>query len=316
MRENAPTSSPIGRKLFIAAAFTLATLFLTTAFAQTPIKDDGITGPIHQKFAGKIAFLKENLAKEQVTEAKIVNEFTLGDLIYFRVYMTKSMMNALLEKNPSIDQADAVKHANFVLVFSLNGGKGVETTLDFGTDPTEKKQWTSWRGSLKHTRETGILGMSNFRQFLAEVNLTKGKHNVKLTIFPAYKGTRGEPTTGEFTLNVVNALDPTDSQTCLPRAGSSDPEIERMFVQTYTAKAMPGVPSKAVITSDLWTVERNRISQRIEKRKSSGVVAVNAGGECSFQFFWLAQDHNGAGYGAPYFSLVGDKTKINCACLK
>jgi hypothetical protein len=311
MKYLAPTRT-LTRTLLLTALTIVASS--TGVFAQAATKDDGITSPIHQKLVGKVAFLKENLAKEQVTEAKLVNEFTLGDLIYFRVYMAKSMVNSLLEKDPSLDQTDAVRNATYILVFSLNGGKNIETTLDFGSDPTEKKQWTTWRGSLKHSRETGILGMNNFREFLAASQLTKGKHAVKLAIFPAYKGIRGEPATGEFTLN-VNAIDPSDSQTCLPRAGSSDPEIERMFLQTYKAKGLPGTPGKAVITSDLWTIDRNRTNNRIEKRRASGAVAVNSAGQCFYQFFWLTQDYNGT-YGAPYFSMTGEKTSINCACLK
>jgi len=316
MRINSPISLHVAHRLIIVLTFAIASGLSSNTFAQAPaIKDDGITGPIHQKLAGKIVFLKENLAKEAVTEAKLSSEFTLGDLIYFRVYMKKSMMNALLEKDLSLDQADAVARAKFILVFSLDGGKPIETSLDFGNDATEKKQWTTWRGAFKHTRNTGILGMDNFRQFLAESQIVQGKHNVKLTIFPVYKGLRGEATTGEFSLN-VNAVDPSDSQSCLPRAGSADAEIERLFVQTYKAKGLPGIPGKVVITADGWTLERNKITDRIEKRKTSGVVAVNVDGQCSYQYFWLTQDYTANRYGAPYFSLLGDKTKINCGCLK
>jgi hypothetical protein len=316
MKINALIASFITRRLTITLTFIIASMLCTNIFAQPATdKDDGINGTVHQKFAGKVVFLKENLAKEEVTEAKLTDEFTLGDLIYFRVYMKKSMMNSLLEKDSSLNQTDAVAHANFILVFSLDDGKPVETVLDFGTNAIEKRQWTTWRGSLKHSRPTGILGMDNFRQFLAESNLAQGKHNVKLSIFPAYKGVRGEAITGEFILN-VNAINPNDSATCLPRTGSTDAEIERFFIQTYKAKGLAGVPKKAVITAEGWTVEKNKISGRIESRKTAGVVAVNVNGECSYQYFWLKQDYNGSSYGTPYFSFTGDKTKINCGCLK
>jgi hypothetical protein len=296
-------------------------LFLTataiTVLSQpAKLRDDGVTHPLHKKHLGKILFSKTDMPQSAMQEDKFTQDFTLGDLIYFRVFMKQSLVNALVAGNSSIDQADAVTKAYYKIGFSLDGGEVFETRVDFGTDKIEKQTWTTWRGALKHSRGEGFVGLFTMREFFGARDIKPGKHKITVTLTPGYNDVRGEAVTGEFNLT-VNALDPADTSYCLPAAQSTDASIEASVLQAYKAKSIPGTVKKVVLTSPGWTVVKDATGRRIEKRHIGAIVAWAAGDKCVYQDFWIAQDHTGSGFNpAAYLSRTGTESPVNCGCVK
>jgi hypothetical protein len=292
-----------------------ATAVMAAAQPAKPLRDDGVTHPLHKKYLGKILFAKTDMPQSAMQEDKFTQEFTLGDLIYFRPFMKRSLVNALVAANPSINAADAANKAYYKIGFSLDGGEVFETRVDFGTDKSEKQNWTTWRGALKHSRDEGFVGLFTMREFFGARNITPGKHTVTVTLTPAYEELRGEPVTGQMMLT-VNRIDPADTSYCMPAAQSIDAGIEALVVQAFKAKGS-AQPKKVVLTSPGWTVVKDEVSRRIEKRHIGALVVTTAGDKCMVQDFWVAQDYgSGGGFGAAYLSRTGTQSPINCGCVK
>lgn len=303
------------KTLFIILCLA-ATAIVGLAQPVKPLRDDGVDHPLHKKYLGKVLFSKMDMPQSAMQEDKFVKDFALGDLIYFRVFMKQSLVNALVSKNASIDPADVANNAYYKLGFSLDGGEMFETRLDFGTDKEEKQNWTTWRGALKHSRGEGFVGLFTMRGFFGARDIKPGKHWIGVTLTPAYKEVRGEAVSGEFNLT-VNALDPADSSYCLPTAQSTDSGIEALALQAFKASGIAGQPKKVVLTSPGWTVIKDEVSRRIEKRHIGAVVVTQSAGKCTFQDFWLAQDYKGSGFApAAYFSRTGTASPVNCGCVQ
>lgn len=293
-----------------------ATAVMAAAQPAKSLRDDGVTHPLHKKHLGKILFSKTDMPQSAMQEDKFTQEFALGDLIYFRVFMKQSLVNALVAGNSSVDAADAANKSYYKIGFSLDGGEMFETRVDFGTDRSEKQNWTTWRGALKHSRGEGFVGLFTMREFFGARDIKPGRHRITVTLTPAYNDVRGEAVTGEFNLT-VNALDPADTSYCLPAAQSADAGIEASVLQAYKAKSNPGAVKKVVLTSPGWTVVKDDTGRRIEKRHIGAIVAWAAGNKCMYQDFWVAQDYAGGGFSpAAYISRTGTQSPINCGCVK
>lgn len=296
--------------------FIIATAIMAAAQPAKPLRDDGVTHPLHKKHLGKILFSKTDMQQSAMQEDKFTEDFTLGELIYFRVFMKQSLVNALVARNSSVDPVDAANKAYYKIGFSLDGGEVFETRIDFGTDKSEKQNWTTWRGALKHSRGEGFVGLFTMREFFGARDIKPGKHKMTVTLTPAYNDARGEAVTGELNLT-VNALDPADTSYCLPGAQSTDASIEAAALQTYKVKNTPGTVKKVVLTSPGWTVVKDVAGRRIEKRHIGVIVAWAAGNKCMYQDFWVAQDHTGSGFNpAAYISRTGTQSPVNCGCVK
>ena len=178
--------------------FLTATAITVVSQPAKPLRDDGVTHPLHKKYLGKVLFSKTDMPQSAMQEDKFTQDFTLGDLIYFRMFMKQSLVNALIAGNSSVDPADVVNKAYYTIGFSLDGGEVFETRVDFGTDKLEKQNWTTWRGALKHSRGEGFVGLFTMREFFGARDIKPGKHKITVTLTPAYNDARGEAVTGEF----------------------------------------------------------------------------------------------------------------------
>lgn len=296
----------------ILAVFALSLMLFSALTAQ--VADDGVTHPLHKKYIGKIAFSKIDMSQAAMDEAKFVNEFTLGDLIYFRVFMKRSFANSIMDKDPRADLKDVSNNAKYRVIFTLNGGEPFETQTDFGTNSSENQKWTMWRGAFKHSRDQGFVGLETMRPFFGARNITPGKHKIGVTLVPYYKEIRGESVTGEFMLN-VSALDPNDRSYCLPKPESTDESIRSAAIQAFKVKNL-GQPTGVVITVPGWTIMRNRQTSVIEKRSAGVLIQTAEGGKCYSQYFTVAQDYSAGAYTSAYISNSTTREGINCGCVK
>ena len=66
-----------------------------SAAAKAAVVTEGISSPLHQKYMGKIVFAgtDTDIKKAQENEAAFISKATLGNPVYFRVYMDNSLTN-------------------------------------------------------------------------------------------------------------------------------------------------------------------------------------------------------------------------------
>lgn len=289
-----------------------------TAIQDRP--NNGMSGPIHEKYVGKIVFAKSEEAIEfqKEIESQFVTEANLGDVIRYRVYMDNSLVN-YLKGNKFIDT-----HGRFLIKYYLDGAEALSSELSedwFTSD--EKEKFTTFRGAFKSGKSTQATGEYSFNRFLKEneSKLTPGKHVVKIEYLPfqSYpdKFTGPAVASGEITL-IVNgsAIDPNDEKICMPKAKMTDKDLTAAMIKAYAEKGYTAVPSEVRILSPSWTTIRNKNTGIVTNRAIEGLVATKENGKCFSQAFTFYQDYDGSSYQKyTYIYSNGYKADIPCGCI-
>lgn len=311
----------------IAAVILLLPTFML-AQKSNKIKDQGITGPLHQKYVGKIVFSKSVIKKEETNEASFVKEFSIKEDIFFRVYMKESIYNALCDSGYSTSYLD--RDSEFYISIEL------DSETPFGRDlylrnlmsPDEKKQYTTFQGCFK--KEEDEIGAIDWKQFIEnkQQSLTPGKHIIKIRLSVRGRNDKADykgilVATGEFTLNIpANFIDPNDPSICLPKANKKDAVLEaKMMVavkKTIKDLGWKNEPTKIILKSTDWNIIKNEYTGRILKRSMEAFVASKIEGKCAYELYTFYQDYTGSGYQDKTYtgSAPLETENIHCDCLK
>lgn len=296
-----------------------------------PAPDQGMTSPTHQKYVGKLVFLKRDQTLNQVDEAMFTSQSTLGEPLYYRVFLAASSVNSLRAR-PGGEKLGSMARPDYLLSFHLDGQSAYELPMHLALKPEDHARWTTWRGafrledSLRGRPDVYLPGETEFIEFLAakEAALTPGKHRLKLELRPVYR----EPgleiqgdvmASGELDLNVpADWAGPATSWLCLPRAQQHDAGLEGKMLADFSAKHPGETPLKVAITMPAWSVERNQQTGRILRRTTSAAIGSKKGNQCRMQIYDFSQEHLGSAFSAEtYLSFRGKvQHRIPCGCLK
>jgi hypothetical protein len=297
-----------------------------------PAPDQGITSPTHQKYVKKIVFTKVDQPMAQINEAGFTNEFKLGDLLYYRVFLEKSSVNQL-RAGPGGDQLNGVVYVRpvYKMTFYLDGRKLPEKPMIYSMKPDEHAKWTTWRGAFKmddslRRPDLFLPGESEFIEFLSDMESTisPGKHSIKVEIRPVIsqpdmKIEGDVMAAGEFTLNVpAGWVNRADTWLCLPKAAMKDAPLERKMMAAFAA-ARPKESGRTIsITLPAWAIVRNNLTGIILHRTTSAAVGSETGGVCRMQIYDFSQEYVGNAFaGDPYLSFAGIvQRRMPCGCLK
>ncbi|HLP12447.1 MAG TPA: hypothetical protein VK177_10985 [Flavobacteriales bacterium] len=243
-------------------------------------QDEGITGPLHQKYVGKIVFSKSEIVKGSENEASFTNSFTLADNIYGRVYNKQSNSN----------YANNIGHiwglSDFHYRLTIEGApKNELLTYDWtnsGFDKEANKTWTTFQlgysPDASHIKEYNKADINIMYENL--YHLPEGSYKVKIDyIFDVpsdqekTSATVGEPmkwttkfgpeqlmASGEFTINVKNSDKLAYAKKVskpLPEASMNDAALEASMIKATTGKWAGQTPVKAVIIGDDWVYLRD-----------------------------------------------------------
>jgi hypothetical protein len=103
-----------------------------------PNAEQGITGPLHEKYMKRVVFLSADKEAEQVAETDIIQEFTLGKPAYFRVYMEQSGPKALTKVTPETSLNDLALGLFYGMRISLDGKPPMDLKFSqFSTKPLD-----------------------------------------------------------------------------------------------------------------------------------------------------------------------------------
>lgn len=159
------------------------------------VEDNGITNDLHKKNVGKIVFSNKEIAKAETSDAGFVNTFNLGDDIYSRVYLEKSMTNegnsiGYIAQFMDFKVRMTVEGTQFNAIpltardyNDPNPSNGYPRSI-VAEDPDRRSAWTTFQIGLSpnasHVAEYPSTEMHDF--FYRMYQLPAGTHTVKLEL--------------------------------------------------------------------------------------------------------------------------------------
>jgi hypothetical protein len=306
----------------------------STNSKQKPIevdKSEGITSPTHQKYLNKIVFASsdKSIAKKAEIEADFKSEFNLGDPIYFRFYLSKTIEQSLAHIDDGSSDFESGMNLEFkfyindVLVDNVNG------KFEYGDINSEiREKWTTLRGAFKSVDKSKYIGKYQFEELL-RLNGEKfkiGKNKLKVEIYPISHSNYGKGdvvASSEITLNVKNSLiNPNDPDICMPQAKMKDDVLLKNIIKNHSEEktGFKVDPKNIRITSPSWNVNKNYKGIPLNR-----TISVSAGykdgtnNKCYKAFYTVEQEYVGSKFENETYLLTNnivEKEEINCGCLK
>lgn len=298
-----------------------------------PNAEQGITGPLHEKYLKKVVFTTADRLVDKVDEAEFTHEFTLGKPIYFRVYMEQTTPRALSKVAPDWKLEDLARQMFYGIRFSLDGKPPMDLRFDQFSGTRNNMTWTTWRGYFIKDSSADISsdqGGAVFREFIARASqkglLTPGKHTLKIDIYGLYQDNdksfkKGDDiASGEVAMTVpAGVITASNPDICISyKPGQRDAALEGQILKTALAQWKDPVnrPTYAQMADSVWKIERHPVSGIILHRSRDVVVATKGPEYCNFRGYKFQQVFEGSAY-APGVLLQAERSGyyMPCACL-
>ena len=294
---------------------------------------------MHQAHMGQVVFTRTDLDRDRITEGALANTFTLGDPIFFRVYMREPTAAHLGAKLPGKNPYWVSTATRYKAIFTV-GGQVVETHFRIWGKAGDHETWTTWRGELLSRAEKFQPGTEVFREFLSRATrrglMGPGTHQIKLEIVPYainlegnvnYNGSSNEPpvavgsvvAAGEFALTVKpGSYAKSDPKICAPAASPSNPALEQQILSRarsqWTRAEAP--PVRVALTYGGWIFNRHPTSGLVIDRNIDTVIMSRGKDYCDFQRYSYVQPNVG-GFSVSNSSFVSEPHNwfMPCSCL-
>lgn len=299
----------------------------------------GAFSAMHQAHIGQVVFTRTDLDRDRITEASLANTFTLGDPIFFRVYMREPTAAHLAPKLPGKTPYWVSRATRYKAIFTV-GGQVVETHFRIWGKSGDHETWTTWRGELLSRADKFQPGTEVFREFLSRATrrglMGPGTHQIKLEIVPYainidgdvnYNGSSNEApaavgsvvATGEFTLTVKpGSYAKSDPKICGLPGAQSNPALEQQILsRARTQWTRPEAPPvRVVLTHSGWNYNRHPISGTILDRNIDAQIMSRGKDYCDLQGYNYIQP-NAGGYSVGNSSFVSEPHNwfMPCSCL-
>lgn len=155
------------------------------------VNPEKIENPIQKKYAGKIIFLTQNMATENMRDSDIVPSTVLqenGDL-RIHAFFDNSLVNYLHQLEPSWSADELLKKGNYQFTFYVDGKLIYKENLNTGAGtPDHKKVKTTLQIPLLSSKNEDSWGRYLWMRFYMAHNgidaLTAGNHILKIEIRP------------------------------------------------------------------------------------------------------------------------------------
>lgn len=295
--------------------------------------EQGVTGPLHEKYMKKVVFSKADRLVDEVVESEFTNEFTLGQPVYFRVYMEQTGPKALVKAGAANPVEELALGMLYTMRISVDGKAPMDLKFTGFSSKSNNLSWTTWRGYFikePNAEITSDQGGAIFREFVARASqkglLTPGKHSMKVEIFPSYD-VRERPkvvgevvASGEVTMNVpAGVITASNPDLCIfYKPGQRDAALEGTILKTAIGqwKDKDNRPVYAQMADMVWKIERHPVSGLILHRTRDVVVATKGPEYCEFRGYRFQQVFEGNSY-APGTLLHAERSGfyMPCACL-
>lgn len=174
----------------------LLIFIFTFYFYQGQSKKDIINvekteNPIQKKYSGKIVFLSQNIATENLRDSDILNSAIFqenGDL-GIHAFFDNSLVNYLHQLEPLLSVDELLKKGNYQFSFYVDGKLIYQENLNTGAGTSDHKKFkTSLRIPLLSSKNEDSWGRYLWTRFYMAHNgidaLTAGNHILKIEIRP------------------------------------------------------------------------------------------------------------------------------------
>lgn len=302
------------------------------AVPQAAVSDQGITGPIHEAHKGGIVFTRSDLALGGISEGAFVKDFTLGQPMFFRVFLERSAVNHLAMRGgvpAGSVYADGVMYkARFTV-----SGQVIETSFGAWGGITQHSNWTTWRGHfINPDLRMALPGSEVMRELLARGTgaglFAPGVWPVTMEVVPVGQTQSQQPLMGDviargsFNLTVPEgAFNPANPLICVPgrgAAGSAAIEARTMAVSKASWHEQGTTPVRAIAIGEDWVVKRNEITGIPIERETKVLVLARGPKFCTTHVHEFTEQHIGGGKYATATGGVSNRVQrgyVPCACL-
>lgn len=300
-------------------------------------QSQGITSDLHRANLGKILFSGQDMPLDRMSAAMLKDRFTLGDEIYFRIYMAEPAPTRLYGKVAGMDDHNTAYFTQYKMRFTVDGRSYEVSQRPWGT-ADEYKTWTTWRGQLLSRGDRFFPGQESFGELLSRAtrkgDLGPGTYRIAVELIPfvvVNEGTGGQNNfvekargpvvgKGEFTLTVTpSSYSRTDRKICGDQAVQSNPALEREILaharSIWTRPAAP--PARVRITHTGWTIKRHPITGIILSRQIDAAILSRGAEFCDIQGYSYSQPYVGGSFSASGARFNGAETYgtyIPCSC--
>jgi len=301
------------------------------------IADEGVTGPLHEKFMGKIVFSGSEIPKTGANEAQIASELKAANPVYFRMYLKESIYNNLIPKFGFDNLSRFTEDVKLYYKIYLDGSlvsEGFMVIREYYRNEryiTEKQKESSTTFDGAFDFKSRKLGSNEYQRAIkaADAAFGLGKHTLKMEIYPYFEfspepnATRmgGLIASGEINLVVEKGfVDPADPEKCLPKAGKKDPALEKSALESILKNRqvnnLEGEVKKMVIVDEDWRINKSSLGL-ILSRSMFVVVGIKENGKCKGEWYKIWQEWNGTAYqGKINTQWEKSYSGIFCDCLK
>ena len=296
----------------LKAFFFIVVISISGKVGMAQVTDNGMTNDFHKVSIGKIVFAKTEILKATTTADGLTNSFELGDDIYGRVYLAKSMTNELVALGGSQGD-DAIRYRITVDGKSLSSSY-FDGNIIWTTDPDVKNEWTTFQLALSPSSVEGY-PVLEYQGFFASIwELSTGSHKVKYELIMKTSTKENVIASGEFNLNVTEAGKTTTGNKVCPNISWSSMDASALPEAQGLVEKAKG-PNDKIIKVILIAWEWK------EQRDNNGTITARwMNGKTIFQdlktklyydidaLFVQESTNNGISYGATQYSPDGKMT--------
>jgi len=175
---------------FTIVIFSLLTFLKVSGQIVDFVKSDSIIFPIHKSNIGKIAFMKQPIAVENLKETDFLKSFEIKEEtdLNIRVFLGKSLTNYIHLLSPQTTADQLTKNGNYQFTFFVDSKKIYVENLNIGAGSAESKNHkTIFRVPLISSTNEDSWGKFLWNRFLAKGGqeaLSEGEHLLKIEIRP------------------------------------------------------------------------------------------------------------------------------------
>lgn len=301
-------------------------------------KTQGITSELHRQNIGRIVFSGQDMPLDQMNAGMLKSGFTLGDEIYYRVYMAEPAPTRLYGKVPGVDDHNTAYFTQYRMRFTVDGRPYEVAQRPWGT-ADEYKEWTTWRGQLLSWGDRFFPGQESFGELLSRAtrkgDLGPGTYRIGVELIPVViinEGTGGRNNfvekargpvvgKGEFTLTVTpSSYNRADRKICGDQAVQSNPALEQQILgHARSVWSRPEAPPVNVrITHTGWTIKRHPVTGIILSRQIDAAILSRGANFCDIQGYSYSQPYVGGSFSAGSARFSGAETYgtyIPCSCI-
>lgn len=157
------------------------------------VKSDSIIYPIHKSNIGKIAFMEQAIAIENLKETDFLKSAEIKEKtdLNIRVFLGNSLTNYLHLLSPHLTSEELTKSGNYQFTFIVDGKKVYAENLNISAGSVESKnQKTIFRVPLISSTNEDSWGRFLWGRFFGNGGqdaLSEGEHQLKIEIRPYLK---------------------------------------------------------------------------------------------------------------------------------